>query len=118
MVRDGELGLDVRAGDDFAGGHVPGSINIALSGQFASWAGTVLGLNAHPVLIADTDQQLEEARVRLARVGMEALHGYLAGGVCAWKQARLPLAHTPQIPPQKLHSHIRLTARQLPNVRP
>src|SRR6266567_8846081 len=67
MLQDGELALDVRSGDDFAAGHVPGSINIALSGQFASWAGTVLGLTAHPVLIADTDQQLEEARVRLAR---------------------------------------------------
>ena len=62
MLRDGELALDVRTGDDFAAGHVPGSVNIALSGQFASWAGIVLGLTAHPVLIAETDSQLEEAR--------------------------------------------------------
>src|SRR6266567_3957156 len=80
MLRDGELALDVRSGDDFAAGHVPGSINIALSGQFASWAGTVLGLTAHPVLIADTDQQLEEARVRLARIGLELERGYLKDG--------------------------------------
>ena len=47
----GELALDVRPGDEFAAGHVPGSVNIALSGQFASWAGTVLGLAAHPCLL-------------------------------------------------------------------
>ena len=62
-----------------------GSVNIALSGQFASWAGTVLGLAANPVLIAASDAQLEEARLRLTRVGIEVLHGYLDGGIAAWK---------------------------------
>ncbi len=117
MLRDGELALDVRSGDDFAAWHVPGSINIALSGQFASWAGTVLGLTAHPVLIADTDQQLEEARVRLARVGMEALNGYLAGGVASWKQAGFPVAQTHQITAQELHSQLQARAVQVLDVR-
>jgi len=106
MLKTGEIALDVRAGDDFAAGHVPGSINVALSGQFATWAATVLGLTAHPVLIADSDQQLEEARVRLARVGIEALDGYLAGGVTAWKQAGLPVATVEQIAAEELRSRL------------
>jgi len=117
MLRDGEIALDVRSGDDFAAGHVPGSVNIALSGQFASWAGTVLGLTAHPVLIADTDQQLEEARVRLARVGMEVLDGYLAGGVAAWKQAGMPVATTNQISAEELHARWRQGKLRLLDVR-
>ena len=117
MLREGEIALDVRSGDEFAAGHVPGSINIALSGQFASWAGTVLGLTAHPVLIADTEQQIEEARVRLARIGMETLDGYLAGGVAAWKNARLPVAQTRQITPEALHSQLRNGAVQVLDVR-
>jgi rhodanese-related sulfurtransferase len=117
MLRDGELALDVRSGDEFAAGHVPGSINIALSGQFASWAGTVLGLTAHPVLIADTDQQFEEARVRLARVGMEALDGYLAGGIAAWKQAGLPVAQTQQIRAEELYSRMQARGVQVLDVR-
>ena len=117
MLHDGDLALDVRSGDDFAAGHVPGSINIALSGQFASWAGTVMGLTAHPVLIADIDQQLEEARVRLARVGMETLDGYLAGGVAAWKQAGLPVAQTHQITAEKLHSQLQPRGMQVLDVR-
>ena len=52
MLAAGEIALDVRPNDEFAAAHVPGSVNIALGGQFASWAGTVLGLSAHPVLIA------------------------------------------------------------------
>ena len=53
----------------------------------------MLGLTSHPVLIAETDAQIEEARVRLARVGIEELDGYLAGGVAAWKQAGLADGH-------------------------
>jgi glyoxylase-like metal-dependent hydrolase (beta-lactamase superfamily II) len=117
MLRDGDLALDVRSGDEFAAAHVPGSVNIALSGQFASWAGTVLGLTAHPVLIADTDQQLEEARLRLARVGMEALDGYLAGGVAAWKLAGLPVAQTHQITAEELHSQLQARGVQVLDVR-
>jgi hydroxyacylglutathione hydrolase len=34
--------LDVRETEDFAGAHLTGSINIALDGRYASWAGVVL----------------------------------------------------------------------------
>jgi glyoxylase-like metal-dependent hydrolase (beta-lactamase superfamily II)/rhodanese-related sulfurtransferase len=116
-LKDGEIALDIRAGEDFASGHVPGSVNVALSGQFASWAGTVLGLSAHPVLIADTEQQVEEARLRLARVGIEALDGYLAGGVAAWTQAGLPLAKVEQITANDLHARLLSGGVQVLDVR-
>lgn len=106
MLKDGEMALDVRPCDEFAVAHVPGSVNIALSGQFASWAGTVLGLTAHPVLIADTDQQVEEARLRLARVGIEALDGYLAGGVAAWRDAGLPVSTVAQVTVKELEEQL------------
>ncbi|HLX85357.1 MAG TPA: rhodanese-like domain-containing protein [Terriglobales bacterium] len=99
--------LDVRPGDEFATGHVPGSINIALSGQFASWAGGILGIHSNPVLIGASDAQIEEARLRLARVGIEDVRGYLAGGVPAWQTAGFPLAKTAQISPQELDQKMR-----------
>ena len=117
MLKDGEIALDVRPGDEFAAGHVPGSVNIALSGQFASWAGTVLGLSSHPVLIATTDAQIEEARTRLARVGIEALDGYLAGGVEAWKQAGLPVATVAQVTVDDLNAQLRSGGLQVLDVR-
>jgi hydroxyacylglutathione hydrolase len=94
--------LDVRPAEQFAAGHVPGSINIALSGQFASWAGNILGLDSDPILISDTETHIEEARTRLARVGIESVSGYLAGGVSAWQNAGLPLVVTPQMSAQEL----------------
>jgi hydroxyacylglutathione hydrolase len=117
MLKAGEIALDVRPGDQFAQGHVPGSINVALSGQFASWAATILGLTAHPVLIGDTGEQIEEARVRLARVGIEALDGYLAGGVAAWKQAGLPIATVEQITADELRERLRSGAIRVLDVR-
>ena len=116
-LSNGEIALDVRSGDEFAAGHVPGSINIALSGQFASWAGTVLGLASHPVLIADNEQQIEEARLRLARVGIEALNGYLQGGVAGWKAAGLTVAITAQISPQELQAKLQSGEVQVLDVR-
>jgi glyoxylase-like metal-dependent hydrolase (beta-lactamase superfamily II)/rhodanese-related sulfurtransferase len=117
MLREGELALDVRPGQNFAAGHVPGSVNIALSGQFASWAGTVLGLSAHPVLIADSDSQMDEARLRLARVGIEILDGYLAGGVAAWKQAGFSLATISQMTARELDASLQSGRVQVLDVR-
>ncbi len=99
--------VDVRPGDEFAAGHVPGSINIALSGQFASWAGGILGIHSKPVLIAESDEQIEEARLRLARVGIEDVRGYLVGGVAGWQRARFSLLKTAQMTPTELNEKLR-----------
>jgi len=107
LLQQNANGLDVRPGDDFAAGHVPGSIGIALSGQFASWAGGILGIHSKPILIGDSDAQIEEARLRLARVGIEDLRGYLAGGFAAWRKAGLPVAKTAQISAQELNQKLR-----------
>ena len=97
ILAEGGIALDVRPGDEYAPGHVPGSVNIALSGQFASWAGALLGLAARPVLIAESQETVSEARMRLARIGLEDARGYLRGGFAAWREAGLPLATLPQI---------------------
>ena len=117
MLDEGAIALDVRPGDQFAQAHVPGSINIALSGQFASWAGTVLGLSERPVLIAESREQLSEARLRLARVGIENVAGYLQGGVAAWKQAGFALAEVPQITVQDLRNRVKAEGSQVLDVR-
>jgi hydroxyacylglutathione hydrolase len=113
----GEIALDVRPCDEFAAGHVPGSVNIALSGQFASWAGTVLGLSAYPVLIGDSDSQLEEARLRLARVGIEVLDGYLDGGIPAWKKSGFALATISQLTAGEIDARLKLNDVQVLDVR-
>lgn len=93
----GEVVLDVRSAADFGAGHVPGSLNIGLGGQFASWAGTLISLEAPVVIIAESEEKANEAQVRLARVGLENVKGYLAGGMQAWRDAGFDVAAIPQI---------------------
>jgi len=117
LLDQGVFVLDVRPNPDFAAAHVPGSVNIALSGQFASWAGALMGLGAKPVLIADTPEQYSEARMRLARVGIEDPRGCLKGGVTAWKQAGFATAAIPQMAVQELHDGLGSNGLQVLDVR-
>jgi hydroxyacylglutathione hydrolase len=117
LLVEGGMALDVRPGEDFAAGHVPGSVNIALSGQFASWAGALLGLDAQPVLIGESEEAVAEARMRLARIGLENAPGYLNGGVEAWKKAGLPLETLPQIAVADLSGQLQSSTMQVLDVR-
>jgi rhodanese-related sulfurtransferase len=81
-------------------------VSIPLSGQFASWAGAVLGLSARPVLIAANAEQVSEARTRLARIGIEDVTGYLEGGVEGWQKAGFKVEQVKQITAQELASRL------------
>lgn len=93
----GQVILDVRSAAEFGAGHIPGALNIGLGGQFASWAGSLIPLAAPILIVANTEEQVEEAQVRLARVGLENVKGYLAGGLTAWKDASQEVAVVRQI---------------------
>jgi rhodanese-related sulfurtransferase len=69
--------LDVRPNTDFGAGHVPNSINIGLGGQFASWAGTFILIGTPVAIVAETEAQVDEAFMRLARVGIETAKGFM-----------------------------------------
>src|SRR5215467_11220674 len=107
MIAQALPALDVRPPDEFAEGHVPGSINIGLSGQFASWAASLLGLKSKPVLIADTRERIDEARLRLARVGIEELSGYMQDGLSGWEKAGFTLTRVPQVSVKELHDQMK-----------
>jgi hydroxyacylglutathione hydrolase len=95
--KSGAIVLDTRPAPQFGAGHVPGAIHIGLSGQYASWAGILLGLEQPIILVAEDPERIEESRMRLARVGIENVIGYLEGGVLRWQQAGFHLDEIPQI---------------------
>jgi len=69
--------LDVRSNSDFGAGHIPNSINIGLGGQFASWTGTMIPIGTKIALVAEDSEQIDEAVIRLARVGHETVDGFI-----------------------------------------
>lgn len=79
--------LDTRKETEFAKGFIPGSVNIGLDGQFASWVGTLITDLKQPILLVTEAGREEEAVTRLARVGYDNTLGYLNGGFEAWKKA-------------------------------
>jgi len=76
--------VDVRSKDEFAREHLAGSISIGLDGRYASWAGTLLDLDAPIVLVAAPGME-KEAALRLGRIGLDRVVGYLDGGPAAWR---------------------------------
>ncbi|MGH9367120.1 MAG: MBL fold metallo-hydrolase [Thermoanaerobaculia bacterium] len=93
----GAMLLDTRPAARYGTAHVPGSLHIGLSGQFASWAGALVPPESRIVLVAEEPERVREARVRLARVGLENVAGYLEGGIPAWEASGRLLAATEQI---------------------
>jgi hydroxyacylglutathione hydrolase len=85
VLRMGDAGaqvLDVRDAAEYAKGHLAGSINIGLGGQYATWAGTVLD-RAKPIVIIAEPGREQEAALRLGRIGFDHVKGFLQGGMAA-----------------------------------
>jgi glyoxylase-like metal-dependent hydrolase (beta-lactamase superfamily II)/rhodanese-related sulfurtransferase len=76
--RDGALVLDTRPPNDFAGGHLRGSVNVGLEGRFAEYAGDVVRPDQTLVVIADSAAAAGEAKIRLGRIGFDRVVGALA----------------------------------------
>lgn len=83
LEKEGGQLLDVRDAIDFEGGHLRGTLNIALSGKYATWAGSMLSHDRPIVVIAEDEGDEEEAVMRLGRIGFDNVAGFLAGGMNA-----------------------------------
>lgn len=104
--------LDVRDVQAFGAGHIPGSLNIGLGGQYASWSGCLLSPRDRVLVVCESADQADEAVTRLARVGLENVEGYLDGGIERWEAAGYPLAGLSQIDVGELKSDLE-SAREL-----
>jgi hydroxyacylglutathione hydrolase len=100
------LVLDVRSAAEFGAGHVPGSVNIGLAGQFAIWAGILIPMGTPIILLAESTEKISEAVMRLARVGIESVKGYVDGGIGAWREAGFEVAGVPQLTVDQLNTLI------------
>src|SRR5215216_1852978 len=81
------------------------------------WAGSLIPLNAAIVLIADTGAQVDESVLRLARVGIENVKGYLEGGVQSWRDAGFPFDAIEQVSVARLNEQMGIGDLQIVDVR-
>ncbi len=78
--------LDTRTAQEFTQGYIPNSIFIGLDGRFAEWAGSLLPYYQPILLVTDVGKE-KETIIRLSRVGLDNVVGYLKGGFAAWAKA-------------------------------
>lgn len=79
--------VDTRRPADFAAGHIPGSLSIALRPVFATWLGWLLDPRRPVVIVRSPDQDPEDIAWAAAKVGFDTLAGELDVGLPAWGDA-------------------------------
>lgn len=96
----GALVIDTREPDEFAPLHLAGSINLGLSGKFATWAGTLLD-PLQPLILICAPGKERESVTRLARIGFDRVQGVLQGGIEALRSHPERLRRFERIDPRE-----------------
>jgi rhodanese-related sulfurtransferase len=100
------LVLDTRRSEVFAKGFIPNSINIGLESNFASWVGELItNINQEILLVTEDNSKVDEAIIRLSRVGYDHAIGYLDGGFESWEKAEKDINIVHRITAEQLEEH-------------
>jgi hydroxyacylglutathione hydrolase len=103
LIEHGAPMIDTRPADAFAGGHIPGAINIPLNRSFSMWAGSLVSYDREFYLLVEDEGRLEEALLDLALIGLDRIAGYWqTPALTAWTAAGRALATTRQIRVEEL----------------
>ena len=92
LQRTGVVVLDARDPNEYAVGHLLGSINIGLGGRYAEYAGGVIQPGAGIVLVTDPGQETE-AKIRLARIGYDNVIGHLEAPLMTMESSPADVGH-------------------------
>jgi len=110
---DGAQVIDVRPVADYAAGHIPGSLAIALRPAFATWLGWLVPDPATPlIIVAGPGQDLDEVIWQTLKIGYGNLAGMLDGGLAAWQAAGQPSTATPLLAPGQVDPAAVIDVRQ------
>ncbi len=83
----GEWVVDLRTRTAYAAGHVRGSLNIGLDGQFSTYLGWLIPWGTPLTLLGESIEQVADAQRELARIGIDELQGGATGGPRDWSEA-------------------------------
>lgn len=112
LLGEGGYVVDVRPIEDFAAGHVPGSVSIPLRGVFATWLGWLLPAEVPLAFVLAPEQDPAEVTWQALKIGYEHLAGRLDGGMAAWRADGGPHATVELVGPGHLDGRGVLDVRQ------
>lgn len=96
-VDAGAVVVDTRSPEAFAGGHIPGAVNVGWGSSFPTWAGTVLPEDAATILVLDDEARLLDTTWALLRIGYAPPRGYLRGGMRTWRTSGSAVERMPTV---------------------
>jgi glyoxylase-like metal-dependent hydrolase (beta-lactamase superfamily II) len=88
-IAAGEWVVDLRTRTAFAAGHVTGTLNFGLDGQFATYLGWLIPWGTPLTLLGDSPEQVAEAQRELVRIGIDRLEGAATGTPEDWTDGDL-----------------------------
>jgi glyoxylase-like metal-dependent hydrolase (beta-lactamase superfamily II)/rhodanese-related sulfurtransferase len=83
-IEAGEWVVDLRTRTAFAAGHVAGTLNFGLDGQFATYLGWVIPWGTPLTLLGETAEQVAEAQRELVRIGIDRPAAIATGAPRNW----------------------------------
>lgn len=101
LKNSGAYLLDGRESDLYAKQHIIDSVNIPLKGRYATWAGTFIDHDKPVVIICDPGQE-KEAAMRLGRIGLDSVAGYVGGGIKAFEGRNDLIRNNDRVTPRQL----------------
>lgn len=94
------LVIDVRSIDEYARGHIKGSLSIPFRDSFPLWLGWVVPEGASLLFVVD-GVDIEHVVDAALLVGYERFAGVLEGGAQSWERAGKPLETTQMVQPEE-----------------
>jgi hydroxyacylglutathione hydrolase len=118
LLAHGDPVVDTRSAEEFAVGHVPGTVNIPLNGSFTNWAGWLLPYDRDLTLIVSSPTALETAVRYLALIGLDRIGGFVGvDAIDAWTGAGSPLGTIARIGSEDLAESLKHRGVTLVDVR-
>ncbi|MBL0885959.1 MBL fold metallo-hydrolase [Myceligenerans indicum] len=88
-LEQGEWLVDLRNRTAFAAGHVPGTFNFGLDGQFSTYLGWLIPWGTPVTLLGESREQVAEAQRELVRIGIDRPAAAATGRPAEWTDAPL-----------------------------
>ena len=88
-ITDGEWVVDLRNRTAYAAGHVTGTLNFGVDGQFATYLGWLIPWGTPLTLLGESPEQVAEAQRELVRIGIDPLEGAATGAPADWTDSPL-----------------------------
>jgi glyoxylase-like metal-dependent hydrolase (beta-lactamase superfamily II)/rhodanese-related sulfurtransferase len=112
LLAGGAYLVDVRPADDYAAGHIPGSVANPLRPQYATWLGWLLSPDVPIVVVRNPGQDPDDILWPALAVGYSGIVGELAGGMAAWTASGGQLASARVVGPSEVDTPVVADVRQ------